>query len=58
MDEMARMFKLSKMSEDYVRAARHATICLVSKMAEKSEMAEMSNMTARHVMCSLGKVEV
>jgi hypothetical protein len=47
MAKMAGMFKLSKMSEDYVRAARHATIRPVS---EKFKMAEMPNMTTRHVM--------
>jgi hypothetical protein len=41
------MSKLSKMSEDYVRAARHATVHPVSEM---SEMTKMPNMTARHVM--------
>jgi hypothetical protein len=43
------------MSEDYVRAARHATIRPVSEM---SEMAEMPDMTARHVMRGLGEVAV
>jgi hypothetical protein len=52
---MAGMSKLSEMSKDYIRATRHATICSVS---EKSEMAEMPNMTARHVMRGLGKVAV
>jgi hypothetical protein len=55
MAEMAGMSELSKMSEDYVRATRHATICPVSK---KSEMAEMPNMTTRHVMQGLGEVAV
>jgi hypothetical protein len=46
---------MAGMSKDYIRATRHATICLVSK---KSKMAEMPNMTARHVMRGLGKVAV
>jgi hypothetical protein len=44
MAEMAGMSELSKMSEDYVMAARHATIHPVS------EMSKMPDMTARHVM--------
>jgi hypothetical protein len=52
---MAGIFKLSEMSEDYIRATRHATIRPVSK---KSEMAKMSNMTTRHVMRSLSKPAV
>jgi hypothetical protein len=47
MAEMAGMSKLSEMSKDYIRAARHATIRPVS---EKSEMTKMPDMTARHVM--------
>jgi hypothetical protein len=52
------MAKMAGMSEDYVRAARHATVCSVSKKSEKSVMAEMFNMTTRHIMHSLGKPAV
>jgi hypothetical protein len=52
MARMSRMSKLSEMSEDYIRATRRATIRPVS------EMADMPNMTARHVMRGLGKVAV
>jgi hypothetical protein len=55
------MAEMAKMSEDYVRAARHATIRPVSemsKMSEMSEMAKMPDMTARHVMRGLGEVAV
>jgi hypothetical protein len=55
MAEMAGMSKLSKMSEDYVRAARHATIHPVS---ERFKMTKMSDMTARHAMRGLGEVAV
>jgi hypothetical protein len=55
MAEMAGMSKLSEMSKDYVRAARHATVHPVSKM---SEMTKMPDMTARHVMQGLGEVAV
>jgi hypothetical protein len=58
MAEMTGMSELSEMSKDYVRATRHATICPVSKMSEKSEMTKMPDMTARHVMQGLGKVAV
>jgi hypothetical protein len=43
------------MSEDYIRATRHATIHPVSK---KSEMTKMPDMTTRHVMRGLGEVTV
>jgi hypothetical protein len=46
------MAGMSELSEGYVRAARHATICPVS------EMAEVPDMTARHVMQGLGEVAV
>jgi hypothetical protein len=52
MAEMAGMSELSEMSEEYIWATRHATMCPVSKNAE------MSDMTARHVMHSLGKPAV
>jgi hypothetical protein len=55
MAKMARMFMLSEMSQDYVSAARHATICPVSEM---SDMPDMPDMTARHVMRGLGEVAV
>jgi hypothetical protein len=55
MVEMAGMSKLSKMSEDYIRAVRHATIHPVSK---KSKMAKMPDMTTRHVMQGLGESAV
>ena len=50
------LLKLSHQSprELYTWAARHTAVHPVSKNAKMSEMAEMSNMTARHVMCSLG----
>jgi hypothetical protein len=38
--------------DNYVRAARYVTICPVSEMSEKSDM------TARHVMHSLGEPAV
>jgi hypothetical protein len=41
---MAGMSELSEMSEDYIRAARHAAIRLVS------EMTKIPDMTTRHVM--------
>jgi hypothetical protein len=50
--KVTEMAKMAGMSKDYVRAARHATIHPVSKMAD------MSNMTTRHVMCSLSEPAV
>jgi hypothetical protein len=55
MAEMAGMSKLSEMSVDYLRAARHATIHPVSEMSKK---AKMSNMITRHVMHSPSKPAV
>jgi hypothetical protein len=54
------LLKLSHQSprELYTWAARHTAVHPVSKNAKMSEMAEMSNMTARHVMCSLGEPAV
>jgi hypothetical protein len=49
------MAEMAKMSEDYVRAARHATVHPVSEM---SEMTNMPDMTIRHVMQGLGEVAV
>jgi hypothetical protein len=52
------MAEMARMSEDYVRAARHATVCLVSGVSEMPEMPDMPDMTARHVMQGLGEVAV
>jgi hypothetical protein len=50
--EVTKMAKVSKMTET---TTRHVIIGLIAK---NTEMAKMFIMTARHVMCSLGKPAV
>jgi hypothetical protein len=48
------MAEMAKMSEVSTWAARHAVMCLLSKMSKMFEMSEMFTQATRHaIMCSL-----